>query len=178
MPFDKQPTLRGQLLELRPLRRDDWDALYAVGSDPLIWEQHPQRDRYLEDVFRKFFDEALASGGALVAVDRRTNAIVGSSRFHGYDERASEIEVGWTFLARSHWGGLYNGEMKRLMLDHAARFVEHVVLLIGEDNIRSQRAAEKIGAVRDGTRQQQQPDGTWIERVVFRIDQPRRQGAG
>jgi len=120
-------------------------------------------------VFRAFFKEALDSGGALVAIDRRTNAIVGSSRYHGYDDKASEIEVGWTFLARSHWGGVYNGEMKRLMLDHAFKYVKTVILMIADENVRSQRAAEKIGAVRDGTRRQQQPDGSWIERLVFRI---------
>ena len=59
---------------------------------------------------------------------------------------------GWTFLARSHWGGEYNREMKRLMLDHAFRFVGRVVFLIDSANHRSQRATEKIGAVRAGTR--------------------------
>ena len=169
MTFEKQPTLIGELLELRPLRADDWDALFAVASDPLIWEQHPDSDRYKEDVFRRFFAEALESGGALVAIDRRTGKIVGSSRFYGYDPTMSEVEVGWTFLARSHWGGVYNGEMKRLMIEHAFRFVRNVVLLIGVDNIRSQRAAEKIGAVRDGTRRRELPDGRWRDSVVFRV---------
>jgi RimJ/RimL family protein N-acetyltransferase len=145
--FDAQPALTGRLLELRPLRGEDYDALYAVASDPLIWEQHPARDRYQPAVFRDFFDEALASGGALVAIDRRDGRIIGSSRFDKYDELRSEVEIGWSFLARTHWGGAYNGEMKRLMLAHAFRFVRRVVFLIGEHNVRSQRAIEKIGAV-------------------------------
>src|SRR5688572_8526679 len=162
---DLQPTLRGDLLELRPLRGDDFPALFAVAADPLIWEQHPASDRYREDVFREFFREAIESGGALVAVDRRSGAIVGSSRFNGYDPERKEIEIGWTFLARSHWGGRYNGEMKRLMLGHAFGFADRVVFLIGPRNFRSQRAVEKIGAVRAGTR----TDPSGRESVVYAL---------
>lgn len=152
MPFDLQPVLTGELIELRPLRDDDFDALFAVASDPLIWEQHPDSDRYQEQVFRAFFRGAMDSGGAFIVRDTRDGRVIGSSRYHGYDERQSEVEIGWTFLARSHWGGRYNGEMKRLMLQHAFQFVERVVFLIGPENYRSQRAVEKIGAVRIGTR--------------------------
>jgi N-acetyltransferase len=152
MSFDSQPLLRGGLVELRPLRVDDFDALFAVASDPLIWEQHPANDRYQEAVFREFFREALESGGALTARDVRYNRVIGSSRFHGYDEERSEIEIGWTFLARSHWGGRYNGEMKRLMLEHAFRSVDRVLFLVGPGNLRSRRALEKIGAVAVGSR--------------------------
>lgn len=165
MPFDLQPTLRGDLLELRPLRADDWAALYAVASDPLVWEQHPERDRYREDVFREFFRSALDCGGALAALDRTDGAVIGSSRYHGFDEEASEVEIGWTFLARSHWGGAFNGEMKRLMLRHAFRFVRTVVFLVGPENLRSQRAVEKIGAVRTGLR----PARHGGEAVVYAI---------
>ena len=145
--FDLQPTLRGDLIHLRPLQRDDFDVLYAVASDPLIWEQHPQRERYKPEVFRIFFDEGIACGGALIAVDAADGRVIGSSRYNGYDSGRSEIEIGWTFLARSHWGGPYNREMKRLMLDHAFQFVETVVFKIGVQNWRSRRAVEKIGAV-------------------------------
>ena len=165
MAFDLQPVLRGELLELRPLDAGDFDDLYAVASDPLVWEQHPNSDRYKEEVFREFFREALESGGALVAVDLRDGRVVGSSRFHGYDEPASEIEIGWTFLARTHWGGRYNGEMKRLMLGHAFRYVNNVVFLVGPENWRSRRAVEKIGGRLVGTR----PTEAGRESVVYRI---------
>ena len=163
MRFDYQPTLRGELLELRPLCAEDYDALYAVASDPLIWEQHPDKTRHQPAGFGAFFQEALASGGALVAIDTRTGSIIGSSRFHQYDEASAEVEIGWTFLARSYWGGIYNREMKRLMLAHAFRFVGRVVFLIDPRNIRSQRAIEKIGAVREGSRL----DGAGRESLVF-----------
>ena len=152
MPFDLQPMLQGALVKLRPLRPEDFPSLYAAASDPLMWAQHPDRDRYKEEVFREFFRDALESGGALLAVDTATDRVIGSSRFHGYHSEKREVEIGWTFLARSHWGGRYNREMKHLMLRHAFRFVDTVVFLIGPDNVRSQRAVENIGAVRIGSR--------------------------
>ena len=151
MSFDLQPILKGELIELRPLKSEDWDDLFAVASDPLIWEQHPEDDRYKEDVFRIFFKDALDSGGAFVAIDTKSKQIIGSTRFHGYDSERSEIEIGWTFLARKYWGGRYNQEMKQLMLAHAFKFVENVVFFVGENNIRSQRATEKIGGLKNGT---------------------------
>lgn len=165
MPFDLQPTLRGRFLHLRPLTPGDFDALYAAGSDPLIWEQHPDSDRYKKEVFQAFFGGALDSRGAFAAIDNQTSRVIGSSRFHGYDEQKSEVEIGWTFLARSHWGGRYNREMKHLMLGHAFKFVKSVIFVVGPKNLRSQRALEKIGAVLEGTRLV--PDQG--ERVIFRI---------
>src|SRR5216684_336120 len=144
MSFDLQPTLKGELLQLRPLRPEDFHDLYAVASDPLIWEQHPIQDRYKEEVFKSFFREALESGGTLIAIDSKDGRVIGSSRFHGYDKEKSEIEIGWTFLARSHWGGVYNREMKQLMLRHAFGFVHSVIFVVGPQNVRSQRAVEKI----------------------------------
>lgn len=170
MTFELQPVLTGALIELRPLRADDYDALFAVASDPAIWEQHPDRHRYRADRFQVFFREAMASGGALIAGDRATGATIGSSRFYGYDEQASEVEIGWSFLARAYWGGRYNAEMKQLMLDHAFRFVERVVFLVGPDNLRSQHALAKIGALRVGTR----PDHEGRARVLFEISRPSR----
>jgi N-acetyltransferase len=148
MPFELQPTLTGALVQLRPLRVEDFDDLYAVAADPAIWEQHPSRDRYKEDVFRGFFREAMESGGALAVIDRSIGRMIGSSRYYGYDEYRSEIEIGWTFLARAYWGGVYNRDMKELMLRHAFRFVSSVVFFVGPTNWRSQRAMEKIGGVR------------------------------
>lgn len=145
--LDRQPVLEGEHVILRPLRADDWDALFAVASDPLIWEQHPAHDRWQEPVFRAFFEDALANGGALVALDTATGAVIGSSRIQGLEEaNGGSVEIGWTFLARSHWGGRWNHEMKRLMLAHALASVAEVRFLVGETNTRSRRALENIGA--------------------------------
>lgn len=107
----------------------------------------------------------MESGGALIATDSGDNHVIGSSRFHGYDKDRSEVEIGWTFLARSHWGGRYNSEMKRLMLRHAFRFVDHVIFLVGPQNLRSQRAVEKIGGVAAGSRS----NGSGRQSLVYRM---------
>lgn len=147
MPIELQPHLQGALVELRGLRSEDFDALYAVARDPLIWEQHPARDRWQEPVFREYFRSAMASGGAFLVLDRADGAIIGCTRYHDFQEAEDRIEIGYTFLARSRWGGAYNGEMKRLLLRHAFGFVGTVVLTAGPQNYRSQRAIEKIGGV-------------------------------
>lgn len=165
MPFDAQPVLQGERVDVRPLRAEDWDALYAVASDSLIWEQHPARNRHELDVFRAFFDEALASGGALVVVDRANGLVIGSSRFHGYDEARSQVEIGWTFLSRLYWGGVYNGELKRLMLAHAFRFVDTAIFVVGPGNVRSQRALARIGAARTD----ETAPGSGGDSLVFRL---------
>src|SRR5881394_2560754 len=114
--FDLQPRLVGELIEVRPLAADDWEELFAVASDPLIWEQHPARDRYREEAFREVFREALETGSTFVVIDRKTDRIIGSSRYFGLDLQGV-VEIGWTFLARAFWGVKYNRELKRLMLD-------------------------------------------------------------
>ncbi len=167
MAVDLQPLLRGALLELRPLRADDWDDLYAAASDPLIWEQHPEHLRYTEPVFREFFRVALVSGSALVAIDLADGRMVGSSRYHDYDPAARTIEIGWSFLVRSHWGGRYNAEMKRLMLDHIFAFVDEVQFVIDPQNIRSQQAIQRVGGEPSGIRTVR-----GAEHVVFRIVPP------
>jgi RimJ/RimL family protein N-acetyltransferase len=168
MAFDLQPSLEGELLRLRPLRDEDWNELFAVASDPRIWEQHPQPTRYQEEVFREYFREAMESGGAFAVIDNKDGRIIGSSRYLGYDEARSEIEIGYTFLARAYWGGLYNREMKDLMLGYAFRFVRHVVFLVGPTNWRSQKAMEKIGGMRVGPRLNKMGRMN----VVFQIDAP------
>jgi RimJ/RimL family protein N-acetyltransferase len=114
----------------------------------------------------------LASGGAFVVIDRKTQEIIGSSRYFGFDSGKREIEIGWTFLARSHWGGKYNAELKRLMLGHAFKFVESVVFLIGPTNVRSQKALEKIGGVLTERRTKTNPNGETVENVVYQIKKP------
>ncbi len=166
MTFDLQPTLGGERLALRPLRPEDFDALYAVASDPLIWEQHPQHDRWKPEVFRDFFRDAIASGGALLATDAKDGRVIGTSRYFGWDPARREVEIGWTFLSRACWGGAYNGEMKRLMLEHAFRFADSVIFVIGERNLRSRRAVEKLGGVLDPDSALQ---GRGEARVVYRL---------
>ncbi len=143
---DWQPTLAGARLLLRPLAERDYDALLAAASDPLVWEQHPDRSRCTPEGFKPYFQSGLASKGALAVIDRNTEKIVGCSRFTAHDAKAASIEVGYTFLVRRLWGTGANAELKRLMLDHAFRFVEVVLFKVGPDNRRSRKALAKLGA--------------------------------
>ncbi len=145
---DLQPTLVGPSITIRPIATSDWTELFAAGSDPKIWEVHPVRDRHTEPGFRKFFDQAVKSKMAFVFVDRAAERLIGSSRYYGHTRETGEIEIGWTFLVRSHWGGAANREVKRLMLDHAFTFVDTVIFWVGHENWRSQGAMTKIGGVR------------------------------
>lgn len=174
LAFDLQPTLTGELLELRPLRRDDFDAVFAAASDPLIWEQHPESDRWKQDVFQRFFDGAIESGGAFAIIDRKTDRIIGSSRYCALKPQESEVEIGWTFLERAYWGGRYNGELKRLMIQHAFDFVRRVVFVVGKSNLRSQKALQKIGAQFLREEEGRFPDGRPRTNVIFALD---RKGA-
>lgn len=144
--FDLQPSFEGRLVKLRPLRAEDFEALFAVSSDPLVWEQHPMRDRYKREVFDGFFKGAMDSRGALLALDAKTGEVIGSSRFSNVDWQKNQVEVGYTFLARRCWGGGYNQEMKAFMLAHAFEHVERVIFYIGENNRRSRIAIERLGA--------------------------------
>ena len=146
MKFDLQPVLRGTLVSLRPLQRSDYESLYAVAADPLIWEQHPEPDRWQRPVFDRLFERLLDSGGALLVEDLHSGDVIGSSSYYAWNPEANDIVVGYTFLARRVWGGRYNAELKRLMLEHAFRDVERVWFHVGPANRRSQSAMTKIGA--------------------------------
>lgn len=168
--MNRQPVLEGEHLLLRPLEPGDWTALYAVAADPLLWEQHPMRDRWKEPVFRAFFDEALAQGGALAVVDKANGRMIGSSRYvFQQGLKGAPLEIGWTMLARDLWGGAANAEMKRLMLTHAFGSVERVVFRIGEANLRSRKAMEKIGGRLTDEREETEIERRRIVHVVYEI---------
>jgi RimJ/RimL family protein N-acetyltransferase len=169
--LDMQPTLVGATITLRPLRPDDFDALYAAAADPLIWQQHPQSTRYQRPVFEEFFASALASGGALAVLDKTSGALIGSSRYYDLRPDKRTVAIGYTFLVRSHWGGAANGEMKRLMLDHAFRWARTVWFHVGRDNWRSRRAMEKIGGVL-AHEAKLVMNGVAQDYAFFRIDAP------
>ncbi|MGA1423587.1 MAG: GNAT family N-acetyltransferase [Steroidobacteraceae bacterium] len=146
MKFDLQPNLTGSLVSLRPLRRSDRAALFAVASDPLIWEQHPEPNRWQQPVFDKLFERLMDSGGALLVCDAQSGEAIGSSSYYAWNPEANDIVIGYTFLSRRVWGGRYNGELKQLMADHAFRFVDRVWFHVGTSNRRSQIAMQKVGA--------------------------------
>lgn len=143
--FNTQPTLENAFIRIRPLKEDDFETLYAIASDPLIWEQHPNKDRYKREVFETFFKGAMESKGAFLVFDRQSGKPIGSSRYYEIDEEKKTLAIGYTFLACDHWGGVYNPALKRLMIEHAFEHVDAVIFHIGASNIRSQKAMEKLG---------------------------------
>lgn len=150
MTFNLQPTIQNEFIKIQPLKMDDFETLFAVASDPLIWEQHPNKNRYQRVEFENYFKGAIASGGAFLISDSNTGQIIGSCRFYDFNELEKSILIGYTFLAKSHWGGKYNPALKSLMLNHAFQFVDTVFFHVGTSNTRSQKAMEKLGAVKAG----------------------------
>jgi N-acetylmuramic acid 6-phosphate etherase len=163
-----QPTLRGEHVQLRPIRANDLDALHAAAADPLVWEQHSERNRHERPVFERFFAGALECGGGLVALDAAGH-VIGSSRYYDWDPSDRSVVIGYTFLARSHWGTGANREMKRLMLDHAFRWAKTAWFHVSPGNVRSQRALERIGARLD-RQQDVSVGGVMSPRMIYRID--------
>lgn len=145
--FDRQPNLIGPNLALSALTSEDFAGLYHAASDPLVWAGHPAKNRYQENEFRTYFAALLESGSTLVIRDKSTDTVIGCSRYYVAPGVEDDISIGFTFLQRDYWGGTTNREFKTLMFDHAFRTFETVWLHIGPDNIRSQRATRKLGAV-------------------------------
>jgi len=171
--FNSQPTLAGPTLTLTPATPADWAALFAVAADPLVWEVHPSSDRWQEPVFQAFFDDGLASGGMLVVRERATNRVIGSSRYSSEFTEPGEVEIGWTFLGRDHWGGATNREMKHLMLTHAFETLGCNIVGWRTDNFNhaSQRAIERLGARKDGVLRGHalRRDGTIRDTVMYSL---------
>jgi RimJ/RimL family protein N-acetyltransferase len=144
-----QPShLENNLIKLQPLTASNFNTLFSVAADPLIWEQHPTKDRYKKEVFQKFFDGAIESGSAFLIIDKATENVIGSSRYYDFKPENNSIAIGYTFLAKAYWGGNYNPSCKKLMLDYAFEYVDKVYFHIGSANTRSQIAIGKIGAVK------------------------------
>ncbi|WP_299251558.1 GNAT family N-acetyltransferase [uncultured Cytophaga sp.] len=144
-----QPNiLEDNLIRLTPLTEYDFDVLHKVASDPLIWEQHPTKDRYKKEVFQLFFDEAVESHMAFLIIDKESSEIIGSTRYYDYKAETCTIAIGYTFLAKQYWGRQYNKSVKKMLLDYAFQFVDKVFFHVGSTNTRSQIAVSKIGALK------------------------------
>lgn len=174
MTLDLQPRLETERLVLRPLAEEDREALYAIASDPAVWEQHPIHDRWRREVFDGFFDEGLASGGALAVVRKSEGRIIGHSRYDKYDPEEGgpndgRVEIGWTFLAPQFWGKGINAEMKRAMLAHAFEQVATVEFRVGDTNYRSRNALEAIGALRTDRYELERYQGKRVVHLVYEI---------
>ena len=141
-----QTILENDFVQLISLEESDFESLYSVASDPEIWEQHPNKDRYKREIFQNFFQGAIESKGAFKIIDKNTGEIAGSTRFYDYNPDDNSIFIGYTFYATKFWGSKLNPQVKKLMLDHIFQFVNKVYFHVGKNNIHSQKAMEKLGA--------------------------------
>ncbi len=148
-----QPYLQNNLVIAAPLKAIDFENLFAAASDPLIWEQHPNKNRYQKKEFENYFKGALESGGAFLLIDAQTRAIIGSSRYSDYDTASNTVSIGYTFFVRSCWGKGHNHALKQLMLDHIFQYVDVVTFYIGAVNKRSQISIERFGAKKTGEKE-------------------------
>ena len=170
MEFELQPTIENEFVKISPLKEDDFEALYKVASDPLIWEQHPNKDRYKREVFETFFKGAMESKGAFLVFDNKTGGVIGSSRFYGFDKEKKTVVIGYTFLAKDHWGTTYNRALKTLMLNHAFTVADKVIFHIGAYNIRSQTAIGRLGAKKIGEVEMEYYGEAKKLNFIFQID--------
>ncbi|WP_294294537.1 GNAT family N-acetyltransferase [uncultured Chryseobacterium sp.] len=150
MNFSIQTILENETYQLIPLQQGDFESLYEVASDPKVWEQHPNKDRYRREVFENFFQGAIESGGAFKVVERATGDILGSTRFYDFDDENNSIFIGYTFYGTKSWGRKINQQIKKLMLDYIFQFIDTVYFHVGKDNIRSRTAMERLGAENQG----------------------------
>ena len=144
----KQNHFSNEWVTLIALKELDFEKLYKVASDPLIWKQHPNKSRYKREVFENFFKGAMESGGAFLIINTQTGEPIGSSRFCNYDEAAKSIEIGYTFYSKDCWGKPFNNSCKKLMINYAFQFIDTINFVIGVNNIRSQKAIERLGAIK------------------------------
>lgn len=142
----KPDNLEDELIQLVPIVETDFERTFEAAADPLIWEQHPSKDRYKRESFQQYFDDAINSKTAFLIIDKSNSQIIGSTRFYNYKPEESSIAIGYTFLTRQYWGGQYNKAAKKLLIDYAFNFVDKVYFHIAASNIRSQMAILKIGA--------------------------------
>jgi RimJ/RimL family protein N-acetyltransferase len=170
--MNRQPVLQDDHVILTPLRPEEFEELLTVSSDPLIWAQHPNPDRWKREIFRTYFDGALASGGAFMIRNRANGKAIGCTRFYDHDPAASEVKIGYTFFSRDQWGTGTNHRVKRLMLDHAFRHVRNVIFHVGARNMRSRIAMERLGAELVGEEEVAYFGEPPKTNVVFRITAP------
>ena len=169
--FEVPLSLESDAVKLLPLKETDFELLYRVASDPLIWEQHPNRERYQRPVFQNYFKGAIESGSAYMVFNKIKGDVIGCSRYYDFNEMDNSVCIGYTFLSRDCWGTGINRSLKTVMLNHAFRFVDKVIFHVGDKNIRSQKAMEKLGAINTGTAEMSYYGEQPHTNIVYCIDE-------
>ena len=146
MHFSIQSPLENEVVKLIPLQQSDFEKLYAVASDPKIWANHPNKNRWERTVFQNFFEGAIKSGGAYLIYDKASGEVAGSTRFYDYESEDKSILIGYSFYGTKFWGKGINPNAKKVMLDYIFQYVDKVIFHVGAENYRSHKAMERLGA--------------------------------
>lgn len=170
--------LVGHRAHLVPLAAEHVPALLEAGRDPAVWTYLPRHPRTLADM-EDLVAEALARRDAgvdfpFVIRDRHDNdRVVGSTRFCDIDKENRSLEIGWTWLSPDVWRTRINSECKRLLLGHAFETLGAIRVFFKTDarNVRSQKAIERLGAVKEGVWRKHRilPDGFIRDSVYYSI---------
>lgn len=170
MEINIQPVLENEKAILMPLGENEFEQLYAVASDPKIWEQHPNKERWKREVFETFFHGAVESKGAFKIINKAAGDIAGSTRFYDYNEADDSIFIGYTFYATAYWGTGFNMSVKKLMMDYIFQFVSAVYFHVGATNTRSQIAIGRVGAIKVGEEEVKYFGEPAKQNFVYKID--------
>lgn len=170
-------TLDGKYTRLRPLKKQDRDALLHAASDGQLWKLWFTSVPSAETI-DAYIDTALTGqkNGVMlpfVVEDIRTGAVIGCTRYCNIDEANNRLEIGFTWYAQSYQRTATNTECKVMLLSHAFETLEcmAVEFRTHHANLRSQKAIERLGATRDGILRQHKimPDGTTRDTYVYSI---------
>jgi len=144
--IDFKIPLENDIVSLIQTEKKHFEELYTVGSNPVIWEQHQNQDRWELNNFREYFDVGINNDeGCFTILDKKTNKIIGTTRYYSFDEEEPSIKIGYTFISRDYWGTQMNYQIKKLMLDYIFQFLDKVYFDISKTNYRSQKSVEKLG---------------------------------
>lgn len=172
--------LRGQFIYLELLQPEDVPQLKTLAFDARLWEY--TKTLLINETFDAQFDKYIATAFdprntgmqiSFVMRDAVTNNLIGMTRYYKIEPSQKRLSVGYTWYTPAYWGKVHNKECKLLLLQYAfdELHFQRVEFEVAHQNIRSQKAVEKIGGVREAVLRKHglHADGTIRDTVVFSV---------
>ncbi len=150
------PILTGRLVVPKPAAEEHAAALLAsTPATEWAWKPVP-KPATVEDMSALLSDVMISPDGGrypLVVVRRSDDLVIGSTTLHTLDFTQRSVEIGWTWLDQRCWGQGYNEDMKHVLLGYCfgPLRLSRVQWTVDGANLRSQRALERLGFVKEGT---------------------------
>jgi len=170
-------ALENEVVFLKPLAQEDRQGIFEAGSYPEIWSYMSTEIEKMDDV-NKFVDKALLTKREktefpFVIVDKKSGQIIGSTRFMDIDETHKRLEIGTSWISPAFWRTAINTNCKYLLLQYCFEVLnlQRVQIKTDHENIRSQRAIERLGATKEGVLRNHmvRKDGTTRHTVMYSI---------